>query len=220
MATRSHIAIKKADDLLTEIDADESLKKTIKDARDTLDLRLQMLRACVGNPESTIEANKATWNTFQESEPVQQGMKVSEPIATIDAHTSFSELDEYCTNFTFEGWQSMKDVKAHIAEEFKKHQNIIAQVTSQTGRIAGLMSRKVQQAEREAEKATNQVLNAAAKAAAKAKTKSKVTDHAAAKKTSTKRMCQIFESLVNLNLQGSSQTLRAARHGSGGPSGF
>ena len=103
MATRSHIAIKKADDLLTEIDADESLKKTIKDARDTLDLRLQMLRACVGNPESTIEADKATWNTFQESEPVQQGMKVSEPIATIDAHTSFSELDEYCTNFTFEG---------------------------------------------------------------------------------------------------------------------
>ena len=90
----------------------------------------------------------------------------------------------------------MKDTKADLGSGFKQCNQMMAQVGSQTGRIANLIARKKSQAEREEEKHKSQVINIAVKAAAKAKAATRQgTAAAAAKAKVGKRACQVFDSL-------------------------
>ena len=139
------------------------------------------------------------WKAFTQREDVVMGQKDNEPIAEISKYTCLPEFAEFCTSFSFDGWEHMKTQKAHIAEKFKEFSDMNSAVTGQMGRITNLLTRKENQKVKEAEREVAKLQVAAAKAQAKAMASGRQqSSNSSDKSKEKKRECKVFAAVDKL----------------------
>ena len=93
----------------------------------------EISKAWAGSEKGNVEENRTGWTSFCSTPSVREAQADSEPIADIDSFKYFADIDDFANTFTFTSWQHMKDTKADLGSGFKQCNQLMAQVSSQTG---------------------------------------------------------------------------------------
>lgn len=146
-------AIAKAQKSLSRARGDTEVSGLISEGIASLDLRLQLLKAMVGE-ESSVQSPdeaKARLDMVKHSEDMKKAPE-GEPCAYLESLVSKEELLNACSSFKLSGWEHMAEeekIRTRLCRQFSDYAKL---VSAQAGRITTLVNKKENAREKESEK--------------------------------------------------------------------